>query len=579
MKSTPKYTLGLLCLVLSLTAAFAATPRLTALHVQTATGELIEKFDPEKFVYNIDVEHQGVVSISASPADARSVVSIYSDDGTVAPNHSVLTPAGMTSTYVVNVANAEGSKDYTVNITAAPSLTGDHRQLSIYQIMVHAYMHGEDGAPGFSEAWGPDNVRADGNLRGIYNSLEYIKSMGFNAIWMTPIFDCSDAAGSEKDHSHAYYCSDYFNVDPHFGTNDEFKQLVDRAHALGIYIILDGVFGHHGGAGLGDFEKGGVIHPSPTGNTVEVPDHDPCIYPLPSMPCNVAYPGSLPFYKEVVRYWIDQYGVDGWRLDQSYQMTQNGHNYIKELREEMEAVCAERRARGEKWGTLAYMVSEDWNYPSQIVSTHDGGTRSTFDFQGRDLLVDINNSVNNIKTLYSDPTIRGYDSGVIPNLFVGNHDMVRVANVVSGTYNQYGLTYLYTALAAYSGPVTFLYNDEFSEPNGSPGTNGSDTRIPGHTTPTDSRQAWIQDFTHRLFNIRQENPAMWRGTCSFRQKGYDLLEVTKTDAETGNVIVILFPNSDTQWTLEQEGVDLLTGQKVSGTLKLNSKGPMIIKVR
>ncbi len=65
----------------------------------------------------------------------------------------------------------------------------DWRSLTIYQVMVGSFLHGEDGAEGYDDMWRPAGERKDGNLRGVINALDHIKGLGVNAIWLTPIFD------------------------------------------------------------------------------------------------------------------------------------------------------------------------------------------------------------------------------------------------------------------------------------------------------------------------------------------------------------------------------------------------------
>ncbi len=75
-----------------------------------------------------------------------------------------------------------------------------------------------------------------GTLAGVIAKLPYIKEMGFNAIWLTPIF-------ASPSH-HGYDTSDYFQINPAFGTLEEFNLMVSEAHRLGIRIILDFVANH-----------------------------------------------------------------------------------------------------------------------------------------------------------------------------------------------------------------------------------------------------------------------------------------------------------------------------------------------
>jgi len=131
-------------------------------------------------------------------------------------------------------------------------LVDDIDNLRIYQVMVCSFMDG-DPSIGYDWQWAP--YRANGDLQGIIDSLDYIESMNFNAIWMTPIFTTYNG---QQAHN-GYFANDYFNVDPNFGTNEKFRELVDKAHARGIYVLLDGVLGHN---------AGGNIAPSPLSGSV-----------------------------------------------------------------------------------------------------------------------------------------------------------------------------------------------------------------------------------------------------------------------------------------------------------------------
>ena len=76
-----------------------------------------------------------------------------------------------------------------------------------------------------------------GDLKGITSRLDYVSSCGFNCIWMSPCFVSAWEDGG-------YDILDYYNVDPRFGTNDDLKSLIDKAHSLGIKVLLDLVAGH-----------------------------------------------------------------------------------------------------------------------------------------------------------------------------------------------------------------------------------------------------------------------------------------------------------------------------------------------
>ncbi len=448
------------------------------------------------------------------------------------------------------------------NIAVAQSSVApdEHRSLAIYQIMVASFIHGDGGASGYTAMWGPDGHTKNGNLAGVIEALDHIKSLGVNAIWLTPVFDSSTATGGEKLQATGYFTNDYFKIDPHFGSDAEFRRFVDEAHARGLYVILDGVFGHHGG----------VTAPSPSGHvldsTVTACDR------ADGGTGNVSYPASLEYMKDVATYWIDNYGIDGWRLDQAYQAMQGGHNYWLEIRKAVEDLCASRRARGEKWGTLGYMVVEDWCDAPRIKSGvySEGGLLSAFDFEGKERISGamqdvssegLENGWDDVRLALSPPSARGYlNDAVIPNLFLSNHDGYRLADhfdQADSLYYQKMMT-RNAVLAAYSGPVTLYYGDEYADRSleTTGGQRDNIARTSGHLEPRTSGERELKEYIAAAMKFRSENPAMWRGNATFMNyltAKADILEVTKTDSVSGNEVKIIFSTADTDFPLEQLG--------------------------
>ena len=450
----------------------------------------------------------------------------------------------------------------------------DQKSLTIYQIMVASFQNDPEGAPGYTAMWGPDGQRKNGNLRGITEALDYIADLGANAIWLTPIFDSSNAFGGEKLQATGYFTNDFFKIDPHFGTEEEFKDLVEEAHNRGIYVILDGVFGHHGG----------VTTSSPSGYTIDstVSGND-----RNEGTGNVSYPGSLDYFKEVATWWIDNYDIDGWRLDQAYQACQGNHNYWNEIRAAVEETTSRRRAEGKEWGILGYMVGEDWGKPEVINKGvyKNGGLLSAFDFDGKEIIsgpmhdtknAGLKNGWDDIVKVYSTPKSRGYlNDNVIPNLFLTNHDGYRLADHFDpkdSNYYEKQMTRI-GILAGYNGPITLYYGDEYAdrtlETEG--GQPDNVARTSGHLEARTSGEESLHDFTVSAMHFRRANPAMWRGTPTFnRQKvaDADVLVVDKTDSETGNRVLIIFSDKDT--TVPVHGV---------GAVDVDAWRPEFVKVK
>src|SRR6185312_9028072 len=86
-----------------------------------------------------------------------------------------------------------------------------------------------------------------GDLAGVINKLDYIQGLGTTAIWLAPVFKNRPVQGAGDDISagyHGYWITDFTQVDPHFGTNDELKKLVRLAHQRGLKVYLDIIANH-----------------------------------------------------------------------------------------------------------------------------------------------------------------------------------------------------------------------------------------------------------------------------------------------------------------------------------------------
>ncbi|MFD6909387.1 pullulanase-type alpha-1,6-glucosidase [Streptomyces sp. NPDC060077] len=95
-----------------------------------------------------------------------------------------------------------------------------------------------------------------GDLKGLTKRLDYIKGLGTTAIWMAPLFKNQPVQGTGKDASagyHGYWITDFTQVDPHFGTNDDLEKLIDKAHDKGMKVFFDVITNHT--ADVVDYEE------------------------------------------------------------------------------------------------------------------------------------------------------------------------------------------------------------------------------------------------------------------------------------------------------------------------------------
>ena len=504
--------------------------------------------------------------------------------------------AGDTIRISVTATNSKGSdtKSASYEVVDAPvvKVPSDVRELRIYQVMVSSFQDG-DPSIGYKYAYGPQSAIKGGDLQGIINALDYIQGLGCNALWMTPIFNSN---GEGHLDSTGYYAYDYFNVDPKFGTNDKFRELVTKAHDKGIAIILDGVFGHHKLTGVAT---------SPNGNsTVTQPGKN-------YNPVDYTKGKTLEFFKEVAAYWITNYKIDGWRFDQDYQVggvyQSDKHNYWKEIRETIEAAAAANGTKGVDWGTLAYMVGEDWQRVDADIQkqTVDGaGLPSAFDFPARYKIVDAiaeeewnDNDISLGEALgdvlYASASSRGMNNTATEfryTAFLTNHDTLRFGDLVKLKYKIGTSDAMFmgktrvalSCLAGYSGPFVIFYGDEWGAivdgVTKSPMETGSSSsvgdgaywdnasRSTGKISGFSSNEQKLIDWTTSLMNMRAKYPIMWKGTSTSIYKGSNYYVGQKTLEGKTAKFIINDTGAAVNYDFGSSGTDMMTGSKTTASV-------------
>ena len=203
-----------------------------------------------------------------------------------------------------------------------------------------------------------------GNLKGVEEKLPYLAELGVETIYFCPIFEASE--------NHRYGTADYSRIDPMLGTNEDFSRLCEKAHAMGIRILLDGVFNHTGW--VSRYFNGDGYYTDSVGASQSQdspyrswfrfsrwPDQYESwwgIYSLPSV--EEHDPGYRDFifggHDSVVRSWLRR-GADGWRLDVADELPDD---FVQGVHEAVRAEKPEAAVIGEVWedGTtkIAYGV-------------------------------------------------------------------------------------------------------------------------------------------------------------------------------------------------------------------------------
>lgn len=242
-------------------------------------------------------------------------------------------------------------------------------------------------------------------------------------------------------------------------------------------------------------------------------------------------------------------------------------------------MAAERKARGEQWGTLGYMVGEDWTSAGNITTTQQDGLKSVMDFDGKDELVYLSDGIGSIgRFLTTDAAGRGYrDADVNPTIFLSNHDTSRVGDFVDVASAPQQLMTRHAAVAAYSGPACTYYGDEIGDKSGN-GNADNKARTSGRLSDFTANEQMVHDYVAKVFKARAENPALWRGTAEKNTQSSSCVKITKTDAATGNKVIVIFASADSNVSIGGTGTDLINGGSVSGSVNVKAWIPAFIRM-
>lgn len=200
-----------------------------------------------------------------------------------------------------------------------------------------------------------------GTVRGVTENLDYIASLGFNCIYLNPIFTARSY--------HRYDTLDYYRIDPHMGAEDDLRDLVRRAHALGIRVILDGVFNHVSSDHpffRDVLEKGRASRYYSCFYALPETPRLPAAGELPGYTCfsyvadmpktNTADPFLRQYFCDVGAYWVRKFDVDGWRLDVANELDDG---FLRAFRASVKAAKSDALIVGEVWENAAHYLGGD----------------------------------------------------------------------------------------------------------------------------------------------------------------------------------------------------------------------------
>lgn len=322
----------------------------------------------------------------------------------------------------------------------------------LYLLMPDRFVNGNhelDSIPGLAEPTvsryhktkNPgDYGRHGGDLQGIRQSLDYLQDLGITALWPTPV-QFNDAPGSY----HGYAITDYYQIDPHLGSNEEYRSLVDDCHKHGIKMVMDLVFNHMGSNNFlyrdlpqKDWFNFDTHYVQSVYRTNAISDIHASKYDrlmttdgwfVESMPdINQRNPLVKDYLIQSSLWWIEYAGVDGFRQDTYPYADQE---MMAEWNLRLEREYPGFNVVGETWVNNAAGVAY-WQKDSKL-SSFNSQLKTVMDFP---LMGILNSALDEESDDWSSGLSRIYDhltADLIyadPNhllTFLGNHDTDRFA--------------------------------------------------------------------------------------------------------------------------------------------------------
>lgn len=433
--------------------------------------------------------------------------------------------------------------------------------------------------------------RFGGDIQGIISQLGHISYLGATAIWPTPLL----LDDEEKWSYHGYACSDYYHIDPRFGSNELYRQMVDSAHTYDIKVIMDMVPNHCGGAHwwmkdlpyrdwVNQFDEFTRTNNVFSANyDINASEYDRLLsnrgwfdHPMPDM--NLENPDLLRYFQQWAIWWIEYADLDGLRVDTyPYIEKMPAANWIKAIREEYPDI----NIVGECWTRPASAVAY-WQSGSNNKDGFDSNLPSVMDFPTneaiRQALGGNDNGWGGGLTRIYDALSQDYLYGDVNNLliFLDNHDMDRIEDVVKDQ-DPRRTKLAYTLLATMRGIPQVFAGDEYDMHSSDMSKGHSTLRMPlPMPEQLTDEQRNMFDYQSRLLQWRKSEPVIHTGrTMHFLSRDNTYAFFRYTDEEA----VFVFANaSDEARTVPTThyteilskynlvGTDILTGKSVDLSL-------------
>jgi len=469
-----------------------------------------------------------------------------------------------------------------------------------------------DEIPGLRENLNRSNPggRHGGDIQGIIDHLDYIKEMGFTAIWLNPVLEND----MEEYSYHGYSTTDYYKVDPRYGTNEDYQRLSELASQKGIKLIMDMIVNHCGSfhwwmkdlpssewihfqenPQFTNHRKSTILDPYVSARDRELMEDGWFVETMPDL--NQDNELMATYLVQNTIWWVEYLGLSGIRQDTyPYNEKEFIANWSCRIMEEY----PEFNIVGEEWTSNAAIVAY-WQGGKVNPDGYTSCLPGLMDFPLQDALTKAINEEEGWSTgwkrlyealandfLYADP-----EKMVV---FPDNHDMMRIFSQLNEDYDHFRLALSYI-LTIRGIPQLYYGTEVLMSSSGDHGDIRSD--FPGgwardtingfNGKGLTEEQLKGQQFVKKLLNWRKGNEAVHNGKLMhfLPEKGI-YVYFRYTDEQ--RVMVVLNKNKE-ETVLElnrfsdllngfSRGKDILTDKKyeLNNQLTISANGPMIIEL-
>ena len=450
-----------------------------------------------------------------------------------------------------------------------------------------------------------------GDLNGVTQKLDYIQDMGFNGIWLMPIMP--------SDTYHKYDVKNYCEIDPKYGTIDDFKNLVGEAHKRGINVIIDMVINHTSSSHKWFIDACSYLRKL---DKDKEPEAAECPYveyyhfsrekvndtyyrvsgtdwfyegsfwsEMPDL--NLACEPLIEELYNTADFWLDM-GVDGFRMDAAMHFEENQPEFNEQVLNGLYEHCREKNPD-------FYMVSEVWAGFSTVRDYYASMTPSMFNFDAGNnegkLIKTARGALKAAALVGAMVRYQNEFSQINPDYidapFLTNHDMGRVSNALMNDENDIKMAG--GLLMMMNGSPFVYYGEEIGMASlGSKDENkrlpmiwSSDASVKGMTAgPSDADEGItsafeavdkqlkdknsILNYYKRALRLRNENPEIARGVIELVDSLCDGNQAAITKSYNGSTIGIVYNTSDDEISVNIAGT-VLSDMGIRGYLTLNNE--------